>query len=104
MGMDKMIKTRQQLAAEGWKIASVTGGTHLKRTLEMYRELEIEVYLEKAKPEECEGCTNALWKTTKLFIESTPDRILYDVNPVGYIRNFPLYRARMGNLSFPSLF
>jgi len=57
MGMDKIGKTRQQLQTEGWKIASVTGGTHLKRTLEMYRELGIEVYLEKVKPEECEDCT-----------------------------------------------
>jgi multimeric flavodoxin WrbA len=55
--MDKAAKTPQQLEAEGWKIASVTGGAHLKRTLEMYRELGIEVYLEKVKPEECEGCT-----------------------------------------------
>ena len=54
---EKMDKTRQQLEAEGWKLASVTGGDHLKRTLEMYEELEIEVYLEEVKPEECEGCT-----------------------------------------------
>lgn len=57
MGMGKTDKTRQQLETEGWKLASVTGGTHLNRTLEMYRELGIEVYLEKVKPEECEGCT-----------------------------------------------
>jgi hypothetical protein len=57
MGMDKIGKTRQQMETEGWKIASVSGGTHLKRTPEMYRELGIEVYLEKVKPEECEGCT-----------------------------------------------
>jgi hydroxymethylpyrimidine pyrophosphatase-like HAD family hydrolase len=55
--MDKTAKTQQQLKTEGWKIASVTGGSHLKRTLEMYRELGIEIYLEKVKPEECEGCT-----------------------------------------------
>ncbi|MGB8706457.1 MAG: hypothetical protein WCD72_00695 [Dehalococcoidia bacterium] len=52
-----MVKTGQQLETESWKIASVSGGTHLKRTSEMYRELGIEVYLEKVKPEECEGCT-----------------------------------------------
>ncbi|MBM4445951.1 MAG: hypothetical protein FJ023_01190 [Chloroflexi bacterium] len=52
-----MSKTQQRLEAEGWKIASVTGGAHLKRTLEMYRELGIETYLEEVKPEECEGCT-----------------------------------------------
>ena len=54
---EKMAKTRQQLEAEGWKVASVTGGDHLKRMLEMYQELGIEVYLEEVKPEECEGCT-----------------------------------------------
>lgn len=46
-----------QLEAEGWKIASVTGGDLLNRTLEMYRELGVEVYLEEVKPEQCEGCT-----------------------------------------------
>jgi hypothetical protein len=55
--MDEATKTQQQLAAEGWQIASVTGGSHLDRTLEMYRETGIEVYLEKVNPEECEGCT-----------------------------------------------
>jgi hypothetical protein len=52
-----MGKTRQQLEAEGWKVASVTGGDHLKRTLEMYQELGIEIYLEEVKPEECGSCT-----------------------------------------------
>jgi hypothetical protein len=52
-----MAKTRQQLEAEGWMVASVTGGDHLKRTMEMYQELGIEVYLEEVKPEECGGCT-----------------------------------------------
>lgn len=54
--MNKLVKTKQQLEAEGWKLASVTGGDHLKRTLEMYQELGIEVYLEEVKPEEAEGC------------------------------------------------
>ena len=52
-----MAKTKQELEAEGWKVASVTGGDHLKRTLEMYQELGIEVYLEKVEPEGCGGCT-----------------------------------------------
>jgi len=52
-----MAKTRQELEAEGWKVASVTGGDHLKRTLEMYQELGIEVYPEEVKPEECGNCT-----------------------------------------------
>jgi len=52
-----MAKTRQELEAEGWQIASISGGDHLKRTLEMYQELGIEVYLEEVKTEECQGCT-----------------------------------------------
>ena len=51
-----MTKTRQQLEAEGWKMASATGGDHLKRMLEMYEELGIEVCIEEIKPEECGGC------------------------------------------------
>jgi hypothetical protein len=60
--MCEVAKTQQQLEAEGWKIASVSGGAHLKRTIEMYRELGIEVYLEKMKSEDCVDCT-------KCFIE-----------------------------------
>jgi hypothetical protein len=52
-----MTNTKEELEIEGWKLASVTGGEHLKRTLEMYQELEIEVYIEEFKPEECESCT-----------------------------------------------
>ncbi len=52
-----MAKTKQELEKEGWRLASITAGDHLKRTLEMYRELGIEVYLEAAKPEDCGGCT-----------------------------------------------
>jgi hypothetical protein len=55
--MGEAAKTPQQLEAEGWQIASFSGGDHLKRTLEMYRELGVEVYLEEMKPEECAGCT-----------------------------------------------
>jgi cation transport ATPase len=55
--MNKAAKTLRQLESEGWQIASVSGGDHLKRTLEMYRELGVEVYLEEMKPEECAGCT-----------------------------------------------
>ena len=55
--MDRIVKTREELKKEGWQVASVTGGEHLKRTLEMYQELEFETYLEEVKPEECAGCT-----------------------------------------------
>ena len=52
-----MTKSKQELEAEGWKLASVTGGDHLKKTLDMYQELGIEVYLEEVRPGECGGCT-----------------------------------------------
>jgi hypothetical protein len=55
--MNQVVKTKQELEREGWRVASITGGDHLKRTLEMYQELGIEVYLEEVKPEECAGCT-----------------------------------------------
>lgn len=55
--MNKPTKFKQQLETEGWKLASVTGGAHLERTLQMYQELGIEVYLEEVKPEECTGYT-----------------------------------------------
>ena len=55
--MDKSVEIEHRPEHGGWKLASVSGGTHLKRTLEMYQELGIEVYLEEVKPEECTDCT-----------------------------------------------
>ena len=49
--------TKDELEKEGWKPASITGGQHLKRTLEMYQELGLETHLEEASPKECGGCT-----------------------------------------------
>ena len=56
--MKKPVKAKEQLQTEGWHLASVTGGNHLKRILEMYQELGIEVYLEEAKSEECAECSD----------------------------------------------
>jgi len=41
----------------GWKLASTTSGADLKRILDMYHELALEVYTEEVSPEECGGCT-----------------------------------------------
>jgi multimeric flavodoxin WrbA len=49
--------TKDELEKEGWKVASITGGEHLRRTLEMYEELGVETYLQEITPEECGGCT-----------------------------------------------
>lgn len=46
-----------QRVKEGWTEASISGGSHLKRMVEMYQELGFEVYLEEVDPRECEGCT-----------------------------------------------
>ena len=51
------MSTKDELDKEGWRPASITGGQHLRRTLEMYQELGLETYLEEVSPEECGGCT-----------------------------------------------
>jgi len=48
--------TKEELEKQGWKPATVTGGSHLKRTLEMYQELGFETRLEQVNPDEYEGC------------------------------------------------
>ena len=47
----------EELLGEGWKPTSISGGTHLQRTLDMYRELGFEVRLEEVSGEECGECT-----------------------------------------------
>ncbi len=47
----------RERAKEGWTEASISGGSHLKRMVEMYQELDFEVYLEEVDPREGEGCT-----------------------------------------------
>jgi hypothetical protein len=49
--------TEDRLCKEGWKLACVTGGDHLRRTLVMYQELGIEAHLEEISPNDCAGCT-----------------------------------------------
>jgi hypothetical protein len=48
---------RAESQGEGWKLASITGGAHLRKTLAMYHELGIETRLEEINPRECGGCT-----------------------------------------------
>jgi len=48
---------RDVMDKEGWKLASTTSGADLKRILDMYHELALEVYTEEVSPEECGGCT-----------------------------------------------
>lgn len=56
--MSKNTKTEKQLEAEGWKLATVTAGTHLKRTIEMYTEMNIPTYLFEVDAHECGECTS----------------------------------------------
>jgi len=48
---------REEKVKNGWTEASISGGSHLNRMVEMYQELGFEVYLEELDPRECEGCT-----------------------------------------------
>ena len=49
--------SQEELEKQGWAPASVTGGEHLRRVLEMYQELGFETHLEEINPEECSECT-----------------------------------------------
>lgn len=49
--------TSPQDKRAGWELASISGGDHLQRVTEMYRELGFEVYVEKVNPDDCTGCT-----------------------------------------------
>ncbi len=49
--------TESELGREGWVLATITGGQHLKRILEMYEELGLDIHLEETSPGECAGCT-----------------------------------------------
>jgi hypothetical protein len=43
-----------------WQEVALDGETHLKRLVDMYKELDFEVRLEEIKPEEVEQCTQCL--------------------------------------------
>ena len=49
-------KTKEQLEAEGWQLASISSGAHLERTVEMYKELGFEIYLEEIDVDSCKEC------------------------------------------------
>ena len=55
--MDTAANRKAALERDGWRVASITGGQHLKRVLEMYDELGVEVLLEEIDPQECADCT-----------------------------------------------
>ena len=57
----------------GWQEVAIDGETHLKRLVDMYKELGFEVRLEEVKPEEVEQCTQCLQERGKRYTESVPD-------------------------------
>ena len=48
---------KEKIEREGWKLASITSGAHLRRIVGMYEELGLDVNLEGVTPEDCGGCT-----------------------------------------------
>jgi hypothetical protein len=48
---------KDRMEREGWKLASTTSGEDLRRILDMYHELGLDVYTEEVSPEECGECT-----------------------------------------------
>lgn len=48
---------KEHIDTEGWNLSTTTSGQHLKRTLEMYRELGFDVLIKEVTPEDCGECT-----------------------------------------------
>ena len=48
--------SRGEMPEGQWILASISGGAHLERTVEMYKELGLDVYLEEVDPGECREC------------------------------------------------
>lgn len=65
---------KKSLEEEGWQLATTTGGDHLKRTLDMYEELNIEtrvITLDKDTCGECTKCyTNGNETAYRVYIRS----------------------------------
>ena len=52
------IRNSQSSTGVEWKEATVTSGPHLKRILEMYEELDLEVKVKEVQACNIEGCTS----------------------------------------------
>jgi hypothetical protein len=42
----------------GWEEVAIDSGDHVQRMVEMYKELDFDVYLEEVKPEDVGRCTD----------------------------------------------
>lgn len=56
---------KRRLEDEGWQLASTTGGEHLKRTLDMYEELDIEARVITLDRDNCGECTKCFTSTNE---------------------------------------
>jgi hydroxymethylpyrimidine pyrophosphatase-like HAD family hydrolase len=54
--MDQCENKQKQLEEEGWQFTTLTGGSHLQRILEMYKELGIETRMIAVDPQSCGDC------------------------------------------------
>jgi hypothetical protein len=48
---------KKRLEEEGWQLATTTGGEHLNRSLDMYKELDIETKVMTLDKDVCGECT-----------------------------------------------
>lgn len=48
----------KEMVKMGWEEVAIDSGDHVQRMVEMYKELDFDVYLEEVKPEDVGRCTD----------------------------------------------
>lgn len=48
----------KEMVEMGWEEVAIDSGDHVQRMVEMYKELDFEIYLEEVKPEDVSRCTD----------------------------------------------
>jgi len=48
----------KEMVEMGWEEVAIDSGDHVQRMVEMYKELDFEIYLEEVKPEDVGRCTD----------------------------------------------
>jgi len=48
----------KEMVEMGWEEVAIDSGDHVQRMVEMYKELDFDVYLEEVKPEDVGRCTD----------------------------------------------
>ena len=67
ISMNEQSNQVDPLEAEGWQFATMTGGDHLKHTLEMYRELGIDTKLVEVDPQSCQDCVKCYTDSNEIL-------------------------------------